>query len=135
MLKSFGTASAALLLALSAPAQAANVGMGWSWFYTPTLADNLTARGDQVSVLNDYDAQALSAFDVFILDGTTRANAADLDAFVFNGGTLILQPLSMTYKDITAGLSVVGEYHHAVLGETQPDTSRRWPPATGCCRA
>lgn len=120
MLKPFGTFTAALLLGLSLPVQAANVGMGWSWFYTPALADRLTARGDQVSVLNDYDAQALSAFDVFILDGTARANAADLDAFVYNGGTLILQPLSMTYQGITPGLAVTGEYHHAVLSETQP---------------
>lgn len=120
MLKPLGTLTAALLLALSAPTQAADVGMGWSWFYTPTLADTLTARGDNVSVLTSYDYDTLSAYDVFILDGTARANAADLDQFVYNGGTLILQPLSMTYAGIAPGLSVVGEYHHSVLGETQP---------------
>lgn len=120
MLKPIGTMTAALLLALSPSTQAADVGMGWSWFYTPTLADTLTARGDNVSVLASYDYDALSAFDVFILDGTARANAADLDRYVYDGGTLILQPLSMTYSGITPGLSVVGEYHHSVLGETQP---------------
>lgn len=120
MFKPIGTMTAALLLALSAPTQAADVGMGWSWFYTPTLADTLTARGDNVSVLASYDYDALSAFDVFILDGTARANAADLDRYVHDGGTLILQPLSMRYAGITPGLSVVGPYHHSVLGETQP---------------
>ncbi|WBS04393.1 PEP-CTERM sorting domain-containing protein [Pseudoduganella sp. SL102] len=122
MRKSFGTLTAALLLSatLALPTQAANVAMGWSWYYTPTLADNLTARGDQVSVLQDYDAATLSAFDVFILDGTTRANAAELDAFVYQGGTLILQPLSMRYAGITPGLSVAGGYHHMAHAESQP---------------
>jgi hypothetical protein len=120
MLKPIGTFSAALSLALSAPAQAANVGMGWSWFYTSTLADNLTARGDSVSLLQGYDAQSLSAFDVFILDGTASIDAAALKTFVFGGGTLILQPLSLAFGGIAEGMSVVGKYHHAVLGETQP---------------
>lgn len=110
----------ATLLATSAPAQAASVGLGWSPYYTPTLADNLTARGDSVSVVRDYDAHTLSAFDVFILDGQTRANAQDLDAFVHGGGTLILQPLSMAYAGIAPAMSVVGEYHHADAGQALP---------------
>lgn len=121
------TLSAALLLALSAPGQAANVAMGGSWFYTSTLADNLTARGDRVSLLNGYDAQQLSAFDVFILDGTANAIAAELDAFVFQGGTLILQPMSMRYAGITPALSVTGNYHHMVHAEAQPDITALAP--------
>ena len=120
MSKPFATFSAALLLALSAPTQAANVAMGWSWFYTPTLADSLAARGDQVSLLQNYDAELLSAFDVFILDGTASVNAAELDAFVYQGGTLILQPLSLRYPGITPGLSVTGNYHHMSHAGTQP---------------
>ncbi|QGZ41697.1 putative secreted protein with PEP-CTERM sorting signal [Pseudoduganella flava] len=112
------TLPAALLLALSSATQAANVGIGWSWHYDGTLAATLTARGDTVSLYERYDAGALAGLDVFIQDGNARADAAALDAFVFNGGTLIQVPWSFTQTSFTAATSVFGPRRGFQVGES-----------------
>lgn len=109
---------AALVLALSLPLQAANVGIATGWYSSPGLASNLAARGDTVTQLQRYEAAALAGLDVFIQDGSSFANPAALDAFVFGGGTLIQVPWSFTQSGFTSATSVIGVRRDFAYGET-----------------
>jgi hypothetical protein len=116
MVKS-SVAAGVSLFALSCAAQAANVGIGTGKFYTSTLADNLAARGDNVSVLPWYDADTLAGLDVYIQDNQTWIDTALLDAFVYNGGTLVQLPWSFTYGEYTAATTVIGSNQDAIFSE------------------
>ena len=101
MSKLFVKLAAGFLLALAGNVHAAVIGLGNNGWYTPTLANNLTAQGHTVQVINQYDAASLNQFDVYIQEGNSHFNANALDSFVFNGGTLIQLPWSFTHYSFT----------------------------------
>jgi hypothetical protein len=116
--KWFAPFSAALALAAAPAAIAANVGIGNGTFYSGTLAQNLAAHGDTVTVFDNYDAQALAGLSVYIMDGNSFVQSALLDTFVYNGGTLIQLPWSFTQASFTAGTTVFTPRRRALYDET-----------------
>ena len=110
----------ALGVVASFGAQATTIGMGSNFWYTPTLANNLTAQGNTVTVYNSYNAATLAGLDVYIQDGNSYFNAADLDAFVFNGGTLIQLPWTFTHNSYTAATTVIGSRTGLSYGQANP---------------
>lgn len=69
--------------------------MGTNSWFTSTLENKLIGQGYSVSVVNNYTAASLSAFNVYIQDGNSYFDANALAQFVQNGGTLIELPWSL----------------------------------------
>jgi len=84
-------------------ANAANIGMGSNGWFTPTLENNLTGQGNNVTVVDSYTEQSLAGFDVYIQDGNSYFDQAALQSFVFNGGTLLELPWSLNQNDYYSG--------------------------------
>ena len=115
--------AAVAVFVTSAAAQAGTVGIGQSAWYSPVLADTLTAQGNTVSAVNWYNDNVLAGYDVFIQDGNGYFDADALDRFVFGGGTLIALPWSFTQRAYSANTAVFGSragvaVHEAVPGIT-----------------
>lgn len=89
-------------------ANASIIGLGNGNFYTDTLENNLISQGHSATVFNSYDNTVLSGLDVYIQDGNSFFNAAALDTFVFNGGTLIQLPWTFTHNNYTAATTITG---------------------------
>lgn len=117
----FAIAAALSAAALSATcAQAENVGISAGSYYTPALATALAAQGNQVTAVDWYNDNVLSGYGVYIQDGSSYANAAALDRFVFNGGTLIQLPWSFTHVSFTENTTVFGPRWSGTMGEASP---------------
>jgi len=107
-------------LAFVGSANAALIGLGSNSWYTPTLANNLTGQGHTATVFNSYNAATLAGLDVYIQEGNSYFNASDLDAFVFNGGTLIELPWSFTHYNFTADTTIMGDRTSLTFGQSNP---------------
>ena len=94
--------------------------LGDNFWYTNTLENNLIGQGHTVTVVNTYNAVTLAAFDVYIQDGNAHFDAAALDDFVFNGGTLIQLPWSQTHHTLSANTIVIGSRVNASFGAPNP---------------
>lgn len=116
-LRNFAIAAA---LAAATTAQAENVGISAGSYYTPALASALTAQGNQVSTVDWYNDNVLSSYSVYIQDGSSYANPAALDRFVFNGGTLIQLPWSFTHVSFTENTTVFGQRWSGTMREDMP---------------
>lgn len=116
----FGKFAIAAVLTAAAGAHAENVGISAGTFYTPALATALTAQGNQVSTVDWYNDNVLSGYDVYIQDGSSYANAAALDRFVYNGGTLIQLPWSFTHVSFTENTTVFGPRWGGTMHEANP---------------
>lgn len=101
-------------------ANAAMVGLGSNFWYTPTLANNLTSQGHTVTLFSSYDAASLAGLDAYIQDGNSYFSATDLDTFVFNGGTLIELPWSFTHHTFTADTAIMGSRTDLTYGASNP---------------
>ncbi len=110
-----------LLVALFAgSAQGAVIGLGTNYWYTNTLENNLIAQGHSVNVYSSYDAATLAGLDVYIQDGNSYFNAALLDEFVFNGGTLIQLPWTFTHNYYSAPTTIMGPRIYPDHSELNP---------------
>lgn len=120
MRTSFRNFAAAVVLTAAAAAQAENVGISAGSYYSPTLASALTAQGNNVSAVDWYNDNVLAQYSVYIQDGSSYANAATLDRFVFNGGTLIQLPWSFTHVSFTENTTVFGTRWSGTMREANP---------------
>jgi hypothetical protein len=116
----FGTFAATAMLTAAAIAHAGNVGISAGDYYSPALATTLTARGNSVNAVSWYNDNVLSTYDVYIQDGSSFADAAALDRFVYNGGTLIQLPWSFTNVAYTADTTVFSRRRRGTLEELNP---------------
>jgi len=108
------------LASLSAQVQAATVGLGYGDFYTSTLANNLTAQGHTVTLVNSYDQATLAGFDVYIQDGNSYFNGAALGQFVAGGGLLIELPWSFTHVTLPEEMTVMSGRIEPIFAEPNP---------------
>ena len=120
MRTSFQTLAASALLMAAALAHAGNVGISAGNYYSPTLANTLAAQGNSVSAVSWYNDNVLSTYDVYIQDGSSFADAAALDRFVYNGGTLIQLPWSFTNVVYTADTTLFSRRRRGTLEELNP---------------
>jgi hypothetical protein len=112
---------AASIAVVALNAQAANIGITSNSWYTSTLADNLIAQGNTVTVVNSYNAASLSSFDAFIQDGNGYFDNAALDSFVFNGGKLVELPWSLGQNYSYSGqLDLINHPTNITYGEANP---------------
>jgi hypothetical protein len=132
MRTSFRNFAAAVALTAATAAHAENVGISAGSFYSPTLASALTAQGNNVTAVDWYNDNVLSQYSVYIQDGSSYANAAALDRFVFNGGTLIQLPWSFTHVMFTENTTVFGMRWSGTMREANPAIDVL---AIGCCTA
>jgi hypothetical protein len=116
----FGTLATAGTLMAAAIAHAGNVGISAGDYYTPTLATTLTAQGNSVNAVSWYNDNVLSTYDVYIQDGSSFADAAALDRFVYNGGTLIQLPWSFTNIAYTTDTTVFSRRRRGTLEQLNP---------------
>lgn len=116
----FGSFAATAMLIAVAIAHAGNVGISAGDYYSPTLANTLAAQGNSVNAVSWYNDNVLSTYDVYIQDGSSFANAAALDRFVYNGGTLIQLPWSFTNVDYTADTTVFGRRRRGTVEQLNP---------------
>lgn len=114
------TFAVTVMLTAAAIAHAGNVGISAGDYYSPTLATTLTARGNSVSAVSWYNDNVLSTYDVYIQDGSSFADAAALDRFVYNGGTLIQLPWSFTNVAYTADTTVFSRRRRGTLEQLNP---------------
>lgn len=112
------TALALASLLILSNASAAVVGIGGNNWYTDTLRQNLIAQGNTVTVYTSYNAATLAGLDAYVQDGNNFFDAAMLDTFVFNGGTLIEIPWSFTHDSYTANTKVFGARTDLTYGAT-----------------
>ncbi|MGZ8291248.1 MAG: PEP-CTERM sorting domain-containing protein [Telluria sp.] len=105
-------------LFLLSNASAAVIGLGSHNWYTSTLATNLAAQGHTVNVYTSYTAATLAGVDTYIQDGNAYFNAALLDQFVFNGGTLIQLPWDFSHHSYSTALTVMGVRNGVDWGDT-----------------
>jgi hypothetical protein len=110
----------AMLVATAAQVQAAVIGLGSGYWYTNTLQNNLVSQGYTVNLVDSYDSALLSAYDVYIQDGNSYFDAAALDNFVCNGGTLIQIPWSQTHNTLTSNTVVIGSRTDITFGQLNP---------------
>jgi hypothetical protein len=101
-------------------ANATVIGIGAPNWYTNTLQNNLTSQGYTVNTYNSYNATTLAGLDVYIQDGNNAFDAAALDAFVFNGGTLIQIPWTFTHNSYTAATIIMGPRSNLSFGQPNP---------------
>jgi hypothetical protein len=73
-------------------AKAATVAIIEGDFYTPDLANQLTAQGNTVTLLTTYTAASLSGFNTVVQYGNDFVDQNALTSFVSAGGTLVLTP-------------------------------------------
>jgi len=116
----FGTLAVTGMLMASAIVHAGNVGISAGNYYSPTLANTLTAQGNSVNAVSWYNDNVLSTYDVYIQDGSSFADAAALDRFVYNGGTLIQLPWSFTNIAYTADTTVFSRRRRGALEQLNP---------------
>lgn len=111
--------TALLLFSLANLTHAAHIGLGSNQFYTSTLASNLKAQGNTVTVVDSYSAASLAGLDVYIQDGNSFFNRNALDDFVFKGGTLIEVPWSFS-QPFTTNTTVFGRRSTTSFGQSNP---------------
>lgn len=114
------TLATGAMLMVAAVAQAGNVGISAGDYYSPTLAKTLTARGNSVNAVSWYNDNVLSTYDVYIQDGSSFADAAALDRFVYNGGTLIQLPWSFSTIAYSADTTVFGRRRKGTMEQLNP---------------
>jgi hypothetical protein len=73
-------------------AKAASVAIIQGSFYTPDLANQLTAQGNTVTLLSSYSAASLSPYDAVVQYGNSFVDQAALTLYVSAGGTLVWTP-------------------------------------------
>lgn len=120
MRTSFRTIAVAAAMAAASAVHAENVGISAGSYYSPALASALTGQGNSVSAVDWYNDHVLGQYDVYIQDGSSYADAAALDRFVFNGGTLIQLPWSFTHVSFTQNTTVFGTRWSGTMREANP---------------
>ncbi|MHC4159871.1 MAG: hypothetical protein ACYSSO_12415, partial [Planctomycetota bacterium] len=82
----------ALVLIAAGQTQGASVAIIQGGFWTDNLANNLTDNGQTVTLISDYTAGSLSAYDAVIHYGNTFTDHSALEQYVQDGGVLVETP-------------------------------------------
>jgi hypothetical protein len=92
-----------VLAAARVPAVVIDVAIVEGSYYTPNLANRLSAFGVNVTLISSYTAESLSGYDAVIHYGNSYFNSSALQTYVSGGGRLIETPWFWNNNSVTSG--------------------------------
>lgn len=115
---------ALLTLVTSTLASATSVAIvGGDQWYTSNLANNLTAKGNTVTVITSYTGASLAGYDAVVQDGNAFADFGALSSYANAGGRVIEVPWAWNNYSPSSELSIFSQGGSAQFGISFPGVS------------